>query len=94
LPSPAPMPVASRPPGVAGPGTAAVPRRGTVPDVADLLPAARAARDGLLRDGRPVTRDALAARLRANGQPVRNARLTALLRALRTETPAPAAAAR
>jgi hypothetical protein len=94
LPCPAPMPVASRPPGVAGPGTAAVPRRGTVPDVADLLPAARAARDGFLRDGRPVTRDALAARLRANGQPVRNARFTALLRALRTETPAPAAAAR
>jgi hypothetical protein len=41
-----------------------------------------------------MTRDALGARLRANGQPVRNARLTALLRALRAETPAPAATAR
>jgi hypothetical protein len=90
----APVPVTSRPLHVARTRMAEPQRPGTVPDVADLLPAARAARDGLLRDGRPVTRDALAARLRASGQPVRNARLTALLRALRAETPAPAAAAR
>ncbi len=54
-----------------------------VPDVADLLPAARAAREELLQDGRAVTRDALAAWLRANGHPVSNARITSLLRALR-----------
>jgi hypothetical protein len=39
-------------------------------------------------DGRPLTRDALAARLRAAGYPVRNATLTPLLAALRAE-PAP-----
>ena len=50
--------------------------------------AARAARDELRRDGRPLTRDALATRLRAVGHPVRNARLTPLLAALRAE-PAP-----
>jgi hypothetical protein len=72
------------------PSPAVVPPLGTVPDPAGLLPAARAARDGLLRDGRPVTRDALAAWLRANGHPVRNARLTPLLHALRNETPTPA----
>jgi hypothetical protein len=66
----------------------------SAPDVADLLLAARAARDSLLQDGRPVTRDALAAWLRANGQPVRNARMTLLLRALRREKPAPVTAER
>jgi hypothetical protein len=71
------------------PGTAAasVPAPGTVPGIADMLPAARAARDGLLREGRDLTRDALAARLRANGHPIRNARLTPLLRTLRSELP-------
>jgi hypothetical protein len=53
--------------------------------IAALLPAARAARDGLQRDGRPLTRDALAAWLRQNGHPVRNSRLTPLLHALRNE---------
>jgi hypothetical protein len=77
------------------PSPAPVPCPGTVPDVADLLPVARAAWDGLLRDGgRPVTRDGLAAWLRASRYPVRNARLTPLLRALRSETPAPEPAAR
>ncbi len=62
--------------------------------VADLLPAARAARDVLLRDDRPVTLDALAAWLRANGHPVGNARITLLLHALRSETLTPAPEAR
>jgi hypothetical protein len=67
----------------AGPSAAAGP--GTAPGVAAMLPAARAARDGLHRDGLPVTRDALAARLRQDGHPVRNSRLTPLLQALRSE---------
>jgi len=62
---------------------------GTVPgEIVALERAARAVRDELHRDGRPLTRDALAARLRAAGHPVRNARLTPLLAALRAE-PAP-----
>jgi hypothetical protein len=57
-------------------------------DLAALENAARAIRDELRRDGRPLTRDSLAARLRAAGYPVRNATLTPLLAALRAE-PAP-----
>lgn len=58
---------------------------GTVPDdaeeIAALLPAARRARNALIQEGRSVTRDALAQRLRADGHQVRNARVS-LLRAL------------
>ncbi len=54
--------------------------------IAELLPAARGALDELHRDGRRLTRDALAAQLRDNGHPVRNSRLTPLLQALRSET--------
>jgi hypothetical protein len=62
---------------------------GIVPgDLAALEQAARAVPDELHRDGSPLTRDALAARLRAAGYPVRNARLTPLLATLRAE-PAP-----
>jgi hypothetical protein len=61
---------------------------GPVPSIAELLPAALAARDGLHRDGSPLTRDALARRLRQNGHPIRNSRITPLLHALRTETTA------
>lgn len=68
----------SRPPGTSG----------TVPGAADLITAARAARDALHQDGQPLTRDALAARLRAAGHPVRYSRLTPLLRTVRTG-PAP-----
>lgn len=51
----------------------------------DLLPAAQAARDDLHRAGQPLTRDALAARLRQAGHPLRNASVTPLLRELRHE---------
>jgi hypothetical protein len=61
---------------------------GAVPSIAELLPAALAARDGLHRDGSPLTRDALARRLRQNGHPIRNSRITPLLHTLRTETTA------
>ena len=52
--------------------------------------AARAARDEMDRAGQPLTRDALAARLRAAGHPIRNAQLTPILAALRA-APTPAA---
>jgi hypothetical protein len=55
---------------------------------AALLPAARAARDELRQDGLPLTRDALATRLRPHGHPVRNASITPLLHQLRNEQPA------
>ena len=58
---------------------------GVAPGIAALLPAARAARDGLHRESRPLKRDALAARLRQTGYPVRNSCLTPLLQALRSE---------
>ena len=54
--------------------------------IADLLPAARSARNELQRHGQRLTRDALGARLREKGHPVRNSRLTPLLEALRAET--------
>ena len=63
----------------------AAPEPGTVPAIPSLLPAARAARDELERDGYPLTRDALAAHLRQAGHPVRSSRLTLLLHALRAE---------
>lgn len=53
----------------------------------DLLTVARAVRDGLRTDGRPLTRDALATRLRAAGYSIANDRLTPLLAAVR-DTPA------
>ena len=67
----------------AGARTAPVP--GTVPGTADLMAAARAAREALRRDGLPLTRDALAVRMRAAGHPVRYSRLTPLLHALRAD---------
>jgi hypothetical protein len=56
-----------------------------VVDVAELLPAARMARDTLAAEGRPLTRDALASHLRADGYPIRNARASRLLHALRQD---------
>jgi hypothetical protein len=50
-----------------------------------LLSAARAVRDELDLHGLPLTRDTLAGRLRQARHPVPNARLTALLHALRSE---------
>jgi len=74
--------------GAAHPFRAGTPA-GTLPDldadIAALLPAARAARDELRTEGYPLTRDTLASRLRQAGHPVRNARLTPLLQALRGE---------
>ncbi|WP_433615337.1 DUF2637 domain-containing protein [Dactylosporangium sp. CA-139114] len=54
-------------------------------DLVPLLQAARAARDELLDEGATVSRDALAARLRRNGTPIRNNRASELLAALKAE---------
>jgi hypothetical protein len=54
-------------------------------DIRAFEEAVRAVLDDLRREGRPLTRDALAARLRDAGYPVRNARLTPLLAAMRAE---------
>lgn len=54
-------------------------------DFAVLLPAARAVRDELVKDGQALTRDTLASRLRQQGYQIRNSRLTLLLRALRDD---------
>ena len=59
------------------------------PDLVPLLPAARTARDELLREGRTVSRDALAHRLRRNGTAIRNNRVSELLNALRREEASP-----
>lgn len=54
-------------------------------DLVPLLPAARAARDELISEGRTVSRDALARRLRRNGHAIRNNRVSELLTALRSK---------
>jgi hypothetical protein len=62
------------------------PRRRAVRPAAsidDLLPAACAVRDDLRTAGRPITRDALAARLRAAGYRIGNDKLTPLLLAIK-----------
>lgn len=56
------------------------------PDLVPLLPAARAARDELTREGHTVSRDALARRLRQNGHSIRNSAVSQLLATLRQET--------
>lgn len=55
-------------------------------DLAPLLDAARQARNELFGEGPTVTRDALAARLRANGHPIRTTRVAELLAALKSES--------
>ncbi|MET8278493.1 DUF2637 domain-containing protein [Micromonospora sp. NPDC005174] len=59
--------------------------RDLAPDLVPLLPAARAARAELTREGQTVSRDALARRLRRNGHSIRNSGVSALLAALRRE---------
>ncbi|WFE27658.1 DUF2637 domain-containing protein [Solwaraspora sp. WMMD791] len=56
------------------------------PDLVPLLPAARAARDELTREGQTISRDALARRLRRNGHSIRNSGVSQMLAALRRET--------
>ncbi|WP_327025171.1 DUF2637 domain-containing protein [Micromonospora sp. NBC_01739] len=56
------------------------------PDLVPLLPAARAARDELIREGQTVSRDALARRIRQNGHSIRNSAVSELLATLRQES--------
>ena len=74
------------PPAIRGTGTNATAGIGDESDIAALLPAARTARDRLFGRGDSLTRDTLAAELRRNGHPVRNARLSQLLSALKKES--------
>lgn len=53
--------------------------------VADLIPAARSARDALSADDRALSRDALATALRRDGHALSNARAALLTRILREE---------
>jgi hypothetical protein len=75
------------------PRAATTPGKDREPIAALLLQAARAAMDELGQEGRSLTRDALAARLRQHGYPIRNDRVTMLLRQLRHEHPGRTAAA-
>ena len=59
------------------------------PDLGELADAGRDVADELAAEGAPLTRGALAERLRARGVPVSNARLSALLTELRTATARP-----
>lgn len=49
------------------------------------MPAARAAREVLRRNGRGLTRDSLAAQLRRDGHTIRTSRVSALLNLLRND---------
>ena len=55
-----------------------------IADVAHLLPAATAAHGMLARQGRPLTHKALTQRLRADGQPISNARAAILMKILKS----------
>jgi hypothetical protein len=70
-----------------------VPAAGERLDVSALMPAGRAAWAELVRHGQPVTREALARQLRADGHAASNARVSALLRALATQPDAAEGAA-
>ncbi|GAA0569478.1 hypothetical protein GCM10010172_62310 [Paractinoplanes ferrugineus] len=56
------------------------------PELAALLPAARAARNTLRDQRRGLTRDALAAQLRRDGYTICTSRVSALLTLLRSDT--------
>jgi hypothetical protein len=98
LPGSARPRIAAAVPRKARAGRGASPTTGTqpgtvrsVPADVSLLAAARAASGAMQRDGRRLTRDALATVLRENGYPVSNSRLTSLLRTLRSELSSPSA---
>jgi hypothetical protein len=70
----------------------AVPDRQTdgFDSVAEMLPAARAAREALLQDGRTLSRDNLARAMREDGHGVSNARAAVLLKAIKADAASPA----
>jgi hypothetical protein len=68
-----------------GGGHRPAPVLSTALDVSALLPAARAAWATLADNGKPLTREALAKQMRADGHAASNARVSALLRLLGAE---------
>jgi hypothetical protein len=94
LAAPAPVPVLPAAPSPAArprparASTARKPHRAAVPDVDALMPLGWQVTADLAARGEPLTRDVLAAALRAAGHPAGNARVGALLTRLRTEAPA------
>jgi hypothetical protein len=76
-----PPPGATPDPGAAGDGAVPLDIRA----VADLIPAARAARVALAASGRVLSRDALADRMRDDGHGVSNARRSLLVKILKAE---------
>ena len=64
------------------------PGHDAAPDLVALLPAARAAREALSRQGRSLTRDSLAVQIRRDGQTIRTSRASALLSLLKNDEPA------
>lgn len=70
------------------------PPSGTVEDeIRDLLPVARKAADDLTRQGRPLSREALAEVLRQQGHAMSNARASALVKLIRDQPARPEALA-
>jgi hypothetical protein len=67
----------------------AAPGANADPDLVALLPAARTARDELLRQGRSLSRDSLARQLRRGGHTIRTARVSELLTLLKNEPTEP-----
>jgi|HubBroStandDraft_3_1064219.scaffolds.fasta_scaffold202414_1 hypothetical protein len=63
------------------------PRRAPVPDVDELMPLGWQVAADLAEHGQALTRDTLAAGLRAAGHPAGNARVGALLARLKAEAP-------
>jgi hypothetical protein len=88
-PAPAPSPPTAEPPADAHEDPDEVRDADTDPDLAALLPAARAARDTLHRNGRSLTRDSLATQLRRDGHTIRTSRVSALLNLIKNDEPAP-----
>ena len=71
------------------PESDAAPNLDADPDLVALLPAARAARDELLHQGRSLSRDSLARQLRRRGHTIRTARVSDLLTLLKNDTTQP-----
>jgi Protein of unknown function (DUF2637) len=95
-----PLPPAAAPTDAATPATLASARDAAArrdggsdldadPDLVALLPAARDARDELLRQGRSLSRDSLARQLRRHGHTIRTARVSELLTLLKNDPTEP-----
>jgi hypothetical protein len=77
------------PPPPTAESTSATTPTGADPDLLVLLPAARAARDELSRQGRSLSRDSLARQLRGQGHTIRTSRVSELLTLLKQDANRP-----